>query len=302
MSRALNPSTAFPIPGMGCPVFDAAVLQQQDHIPAAYQWPEESNSVCEEEWLDIPTVDLSAFSTGDAAALRTVREACSDHGFFQVVNHGIAPELVNAAHSHMQQFFGLKLEEKQKAQRKLGESFGFSSSFTGRFASRLPWKETLSLEYSPGSRVQHYFESVMGCRFSETGDVYQKYAEAMECLSLRILELLGVSLGIGGTYFRQFFEDNSSILRLNYYPPCRQPSLTFGTGPHCDPTSLTLLHQDQVGGLEVFVHNKWLSVRPNANAFVCNIGDTFMALSNGKYKSCLHRAVVNQYTPRRSLT
>ncbi|GLJ38013.1 hypothetical protein SUGI_0773750 [Cryptomeria japonica] len=314
-SQALNPTTAFPIPGTGMggcktlPVFDASVLQQQDSIPAEYQWPEDPNTflsvsaLCKDEWLDIPTIDLSAFMAGDSATvLDIVKEACTEHGFFQVINHDVPPELVKAAHQHMQLFFGLNLQEKQRAQRKVGESFGFSSSFTGRFASKLPWKETLSLEYSAPSGVKDYLEMIMGYHFSETGVVYQKYAEAMESLSLNILELLGVSLGMERTYFRKFFEESKSILRLNYYPPCRQPSRTFGTGPHCDPTSLTILHQDQVGGLEVFVHNTWLSVRPNPNAFVCNIGDTFMALSNGKYKSCLHRAMVNPHMARRSLT
>lgn len=110
--------------------------------------------------------------------------------------------------------------------------------------------------------------------------VYRKYCEAMEELSLQLMELLGMSLGMDRMHFRRFFEGGNSIMRLNYYPPCRQPSLTLGTGPHCDPTSLTILHQDQVGGLQVFIRNKWLSVRPNLNAFVVNIGDTFMVCSS----------------------
>lgn len=90
------------------------------------------------------------------------------------------------------------------------------------------------------------------------------------------MELLGISLGVRRGHFRDFFEENKSIMRLNYYPPCQKPDLTLGTGPHCDPTSLTILHQDTVGGLEVFVDNEWRSIRPNFNAFVVNLGDTFM--------------------------
>lgn len=106
--------------------------------------------------------------------------------------------------------------------------------------------------------------------------VYQQYCEAMSRLSLGIMELLGMSLGVGREYFREFFEGNDSIMRLNYYPPCQKPNLTLGTGPHCDPTSLTILHQDQVSGLQVFVDEKWHSISPNSEAFVVNIGDTFM--------------------------
>jgi gibberellin 20-oxidase len=105
--------------------------------------------------------------------------------------------------------------------------------------------------------------------------VYQEYCEAMNTLSLGIMELLGVSLGVGREYFRDFFKGNDSIMRLNYYPPCQKPDLTLGTGPHCDPTSLTILHQDHVGGLQVFVDEKWHSVSPDPEAFVVNIGDTF---------------------------
>ncbi|KAK4804306.1 hypothetical protein SAY86_004123 [Trapa natans] len=123
----------------------------------------------------------------------------------------------------------------------------------------------------------------------------------MSNLSLNIMEILGDSLGVGKDYLREFFQENDSIMRLNYYPPCQQPHLTLGTGPHCDPTSLTILHQSRVSGLQVLVDGKWHGIRPDPNAFVVNIGDTFMALSNGIYKSCMHRAVVNSRTARKSL-
>lgn len=116
--------------------------------------------------------------------------------------------------------------------------------------------------------------------FSFLRRVCQEYCEAMSNLSLCIMELLGMSLGIDPSYLRDFFEGNDSIMRLNYYPPCQKPDQTLGTGPHCDPTSLTILHQDDVGGLEVYVDEKWHSILPNKEAFVVNIGDTFMVSSS----------------------
>ena len=98
----------------------------------------------------------------------------------------------------------------------------------------------------------------------------------MKELSLSIMELLGISLGVGREYYRQFFEDGSSIMRCNSYPLCQEPELALGTGPHCDPTALTILLQDQVGGLQVFTEGKWQAVRPVRSALVINIGDTFM--------------------------
>ncbi|XP_073269686.1 gibberellin 20 oxidase 1-D-like [Primulina huaijiensis] len=291
-------------------IFDASILQHQSHIPPQFVWPNHEKPCSEPPpILDVPPIDLGGFLSGDPEAVsnaaRLVDQACRKHGFFLVINHGIELKLIEEAHKGIDFFFRKPLEEKQKALRKPGDHCGYASSFTNRFSSKLPWKETLSFRYSADSHLSHitqsYFLELMGEDYVTFGRVSQKYCDAMSNLSLNVMELLGMSLGVGPSYFREFFEGNDSIMRMNYYPPCQQPDLALGTGPHCDPTSLTILHQDEVGGLEVFVDEKWHSIPPNPQAFVVNIGDTFMALSNGIYKSCLHRAVVNSRHPRKSL-
>nr|GLL39331.1 gibberellin 20 oxidase 1-like [Ipomoea trifida] len=291
-------------------VFDPSVFRRDANIPVQFVWPdEEKPGAASPPEFPVCVVDLRGFLSSDpqatAEAARLVGEACRNHGVFLVVNHGVDAGLIADAHRYMDLFFRLPPAQKQKAQRKLGEHCGYASSFTGRFSSKLPWKETLSFDYSPqecsANMVQQYFHNTLGQEFSHLGKIYQEYCNAMSELSLEIVELLGMSLGINQKHFKEFFEDNESIMRLNYYPPCHKPELALGTGPHCDPTSLTILHQDTVGGLQVFLDDQWRSVGPNLNAFVVNIGDTFMALSNGRYKSCLHRAVVNSRSARKSL-
>ncbi|KAI3879765.1 hypothetical protein MKX03_000384 [Papaver bracteatum] len=291
-------------------VFDASLLKKQTRIPRQFLWPHGDLVLESRQELREPIIDLHGFICGDEHATKRaadiIRSACTNHGFFQVVNHGVDKLLITAAHDHMGAFFKLPIAHKLKARKKLGSTWGYSGAHCERFSSKLPWKETFSFGYNDdgcgdNSAVLSYFLSVLGQHFEQTGLVYQKYCEAMKELSQVIMELLAISLGIDRLHFRRFFQDSNSLMRCNYYPPCQEPSLTLGTGPHCDPTSLTILHQDQVGGLEVFAHNKWQSVRPRSDAFVVNIGDTFMALSNGRYKSCLHRAVVNRYKERRSL-
>ncbi|XP_042035627.1 gibberellin 20 oxidase 1-D-like [Salvia splendens] len=290
-------------------IFDAKLLQHQTTIPPQFIWPDDEKPSADLPELDVSLIDLRDFLSGDPAAARRasdlVGEACRKHGFFLVVNHGVDESLVAAAHRKMDDFFLQPLHEKQRAARKLGEHCGYASSFTGRFSSKLPWKETLSFEYSAKSGDDHivedYFTNTLGQDFAHLGKVYQEYCSSMSRLSLGIMELLGMSLGVERCHFKEFFEANESIMRLNYYPPCQRPHETLGTGPHCDPTSLTILHQDSVGGLQVHVDGQWRSIAPNVNAFVVNIGDTFMALSNGRYNSCLHRAVVNSTSSRKSL-
>ncbi|XP_077251470.1 gibberellin 20 oxidase 2-like [Tasmannia lanceolata] len=288
-------------------VFDYSSIPKQSHIPSQFIWPTSDLAVSTGE-LQEPLVDLKGFLRGDKEAtmhaVKLIRVACQSHGFFQVINHGVDASLIQSAQGYMDTFFKLPLNHKLRAKRTPGSMWGYVGAHADRFTSKLPWKETLSFGYHDnGSQhvVTDYFTSVLGQDFEQTGLVYQRYCEAMKELSLVIMELLAISLGVDRLHYRKFFQDSHSIMRCNYYPPCQEPSLTLGTGPHCDPTSLTILHQDQVEGLQVFSNNIWHSIRPRPDALVVNIGDTFMALSNGRYKSCLHRAVVNRQTQRISL-
>ncbi|WOL18768.1 gibberellin 20 oxidase 2-like [Canna indica] len=294
--------------GNGGVVFNPSVLRSQASIPKAFVWPRCHRPSAIDD-LDVPVIDLAGFLRDDAAstarAAELVRAACSSHGFFQVTNHGVDAALARDALDCTDAFFELPLRHKIRARRTPGSVCGFSGAHADRFSSELPWKETLSFSYyeaAAGERVVlDYFSSTLGSEFERMGLVFQSYCEAMKKLSQVIMELLAISLGVERSYYREFFADGKSIMRCNYYPPCQEPELALGTGPHCDPTSLTILQQDHVEGLEVFSNNQWRSVRPIRDALVINIGDTFMALSNGRYKSCLHRAVVNSRCQRRSL-
>nr|QYS25851.1 gibberellin 20-oxidase [Fritillaria thunbergii] len=294
--------------GGGCMVFDSSHLCKQARIPSQFIWPRNDRLTAIDE-LEAPIIDLQGFLHGDEAstleAAKLVASACTRHGFFQVTNHGVDTSLIREAFACMDEFFLLPLNEKLRARRKPGSMWGYAGAHTDRFSSKLPWKETLSFGFNDtaGDKavVADYIKSQLGNEFEQMGLIYQKYCEAMRKLSEAIVDLLAISMGVNQSYFRDFFDESSSIMRCNYYPSCQEPELALGTGPHTDPTSLTILQQDQVGGLEVFTEGEWKMISPVREALVINIGDTFMALSNGMYKSCLHRAVVNSRRERRSL-
>ncbi|KAL8485926.1 hypothetical protein ACS0TY_028002 [Phlomoides rotata] len=279
-------------------------------LPEKFIWPREESHLSsqENEELNEPLVDLEGFFNGENESTQRVtelvRSACSTHGLFQVINHGVDLNLINSVHDHVRKFFNLSIDEKMRVHRLPDSFWGYSLAHADRFSYKLPWKETVSCffhENGHGSEAALFFRSAFGQEFEQLGWDFQKYCEAMKRLSLTIMEILGMSLGVDESYFKEFLEDGSSIMRCNLYPPCQDPGQALGTGPHCDPTALTILYQDQVGGLQVFSDNKWKSVRPRRDALVVNLGDTFSALSNGAYKSCAHRAVVNKSKERVSL-
>lgn len=83
-------------------------------------------------------------------------------------------------------------------------------------------------------------------------------------------------------------------LKINYYPKCPQPELALGVEAHTDVSALTFLIHNMVPGLQVFYQGQWITAKCVPNSITMLIGDTIEILSNGKYKSVLHRGVVNK--------
>ncbi|PKI54913.1 hypothetical protein CRG98_024695 [Punica granatum] len=79
----------------------------------------------------------------------------------------------------------------------------------------------------------------------------------------------------------------------HFYPHCPQPDLTVGIASHTDPGVVTVLLQDQIGGLQVKYEEEWLDVKPVPGALVINVGDIFQIISNDQYKSVEHRVLAN---------
>ncbi|KAL5070902.1 hypothetical protein RYX36_021789 [Vicia faba] len=129
-----------------------------------------------------------------------------------------------------------------------------------------------------------------------------EYGGKLEKLSFKLLELISLSLGLSGDKFFDCFENQLSLVRLNYYPPCPSPDLALGIGPHKDPCVLTIVAQDDTGGLQVKNNSVggWVPIEPIPGALVVNVGDVFQVWSNDKYDSAIHRATVNSQKERYS--
>ncbi|KAI3841197.1 hypothetical protein MKX03_004901 [Papaver bracteatum] len=91
----------------------------------------------------------------------------------------------------------------------------------------------------------------------------------------------------------------SRILLGQFYPYCPQPDLTAGIVSHTDHTLLTVMVQDQIGGLQVKRENQWVNVAPIEGSITVNVGDFFQKISNDNYKSVKHRVLANRSTESR---
>lgn len=103
----------------------------------------------------------------------------------------------------------------------------------------------------------------------------EEYCRAVEKLSFMLLEIISLSLDLPAKRFNDFFKNQTSFVRLNHYPPCPSPHLALGVSRHKDAVALTVLAQDDVGGLEVKrkTDGEWIRVKPIPDSFIVNIGD-----------------------------
>lgn len=127
----------------------------------------------------------------------------------------------------------------------------------------------------------------------DTREVCEKWSRAVERLALELLGLISQSLGLPATHFHQHWEDDMSAIRLNYYPKCPHPDVVLGVSRHKDPGALTVLVQDEVGGLEVRRKDgEWVGVQPRSDAFVINVGDAFQVNKSSlqRIPSCFNQS------------
>eukprot|EP00934_Nitzschia_sp_Nitz4_P003407 Nitzschia sp. Nitz4//scaffold166_size90379//7618//10428//NITZ4_005045-RA/size90379-processed-gene-0.51-mRNA-1//-1//CDS//3329538160//3397//frame0 len=263
----------------------------------------------------IPTVDLSA--TDRDELVRQVASACSEYGFFQVINHGFPPEVIEEYREQIRQFFALPQEVKVQWKRSQGNSRGyFDDELTKQ---RRDWKQCLDFGV-PGSRDWNVAdgddanECLDGWNQVAPPEVLPLFRSTLtryfdECarLSDKIAVLMAEGLGQNenSDVVKGLRLKHSSYLRTNYYPTCNETYADgfkpLGISPHQDAGFLTLLLQDDdCHSLQVLKDDTWITVQPLPGSFTINTGDMAQAWSNGKYKAPLHRVLSSENKERYS--
>ena len=237
--------------------------------------------------LTLPVINLTSANWPEEMG-----EACREHGFFYLSHHGVHERLQDRLTSVSRAFFAQDEKEKMKismsrANRAWRGYFPVGGELTsGRpdqkegiyFGEELPAGNPLPL-HGP-----NLFPS------PEMRAVVLEYLAAMTALGHRLVGGLSLSLGLEEKYFdRHYTKDPLILFRIFNYPPSRPGGMSWGVGEHTDYGLLTILKQDENGGLEVRAHKQWISAPPIPGTFVCNIGDMLDRLTGGQYRSTPHR-------------
>ncbi|PQP97416.1 codeine O-demethylase [Prunus yedoensis var. nudiflora] len=258
----------------------------------------------------IPIIDISLFSPSSLEyseqaenhELQKLRTALSSAGCFQAIGHGISDSFLDKVREAAKQFFALPVEEKQKYSRALdGGSEGYGNDVVVSEKQVLDWSYRLTLRVFPqDQRRLHLWPQ----NPNDFGEMLHEYATKIKLMMGVVFKAMAKSLDLEEDSFaKQLFGDQSLLqARFNFYPPCSRSDLVLGVKPHTDRSGMTVLLQDRdVEGLQVLIDGKWVRVPIVPHALVLNLGDQMQIMSNGIYKSPMHRVVTNTERMRLSV-
>ncbi|KAL5573462.1 hypothetical protein UlMin_023059 [Ulmus minor] len=227
--------------------------------------------------------------------LEQIKDACENWGFFELVNHGIPHELLDTVERMTKEHYRKCMEQRFK---ELVASKGLDA--VQAEVNDMDWESTFHLRHLPASNI-----SELPDLDDEYRKVMKEFAQKLEKLAEELLDLLCENLGLEKGYLKKAFYGSKGPTfgtKVSNYPPCPKPDLIKGLRAHTDAGGIILLFQDdKVSGLQLLKDGQWIDVPPMRHSIVINLGDQLEVITNGKYKSVLHRVIAQTDGTRMSI-
>ncbi|KAK7275579.1 hypothetical protein RIF29_16698 [Crotalaria pallida] len=239
---------------------------------------------------EIPTIDYSMLFSDDLdqqfLALEYLRQACQEYGFFYLVNHTIPDVVFDNIVKGVSDFFDpTTLDERRRMYSKVGPS------------DKIRWDLNLT-----AGENREYLKVIAHPQFhappKPTGfrNIVEEYRKEMRTVVSGLAKAVSKTLGFEENYIENAFNLKSGfdVMAMNLYPPTSRSKGAIGIPEHTDPGFVITLMQDVNGGLQILSHKgKWINAYIPHRGILIQLGDHLEILTNGKYKSHIHRVIVD---------
>jgi isopenicillin N synthase-like dioxygenase len=251
----------------------------------------------------IPELSYLDIKDGNKEALKELKNALTEYGFFSIIDHGLDTELLKNSYAYSKKFFDLPVEEKSK--------YAFPQNAGARGYTPFG-KETALGEVTPdqkefwhhGPNIDSSYDSRIHTNINVNeivgfNDNFDQLFNAINKLGMDVLKIIALLLNKEANFFDSWAIKGNSLLRLIHYPPVTNDSNNLRARAHEDINLITLLVGAEESGLEVKSKNgEWIPIKASSNAIVCNIGDMMQLVTDGMLLSTTHRVI--NYTNSRS--
>ncbi|KAF3648217.1 1-aminocyclopropane-1-carboxylate oxidase 4 [Capsicum annuum] len=245
---------------------------------------------------NFPIINLEKLNGDErSTTMEMIKDACENWGFFELVNHGIPHEVMDTVEKLTKGHYKKCMEQRFK---ELVASKGLDA--VQAEVTDLDWESTFFLRHRPVSNIADVPDLD-----DEYREVMRDFAKRLEKLAEELLDLLCENLGLEKGYLKKAFYGSKGPnfgTKVSNYPPCPKPDLIKGLRAHTDAGGIILLFQDdEVSGLQLLKDEQWIDVPPMRYSIVVNLGDQLEVITNGKYKSVMHRVIAQTNGTRMSL-
>ena len=265
---------------------------------------------------DIPVIDFAPLMLqGNVTEVsKPLMSAALNTGFFYIKNHGIDPQVIQQALDASRHFFHLSQEEKSLVAVNTNQR-----GWLGPKMATLEGAKTHDLKeifftgpefwsdemWAKRTQIPLITHNLWPASLPELKRDLLAYYDATCLLGRQVLKAIAVGLGENSNFFEHRYTSPLGRSQLVYYPRSSQQDEAderFGAAPHTDFGVITLLYQDNNGGLQVLnKQQEWVEATPIENTFVCNIGDLLHRWTNGYLSSNLHRVINRSNNERYSM-
>jgi isopenicillin N synthase-like dioxygenase len=266
-------------------------------------------------------IDFSAFLDGSPptklATAQSISHAFKTSGFLYLQNHGIPPESISTVFHGSAEFFKRPQHEKDSlcwttpesnrgyvmpGREKVTQSSDPEEIAKLR-ASNPDLKESMEIGRDGVPGQPNQWPDQLDAQGEEFTKTMKAFFDMCKDLHIKVMRAIALGIGLDEHFFDSFTDGGDNTLRLLHYPPVLKSVFKdkpgqVRAGEHSDYGSITLLFQDNVGGLEVkSPRGTFVRARPIQNTIVVNAGDLLSRWSNDEIKSTKHRVVQPPATP-----
>ncbi|XP_057536302.1 gibberellin 2-beta-dioxygenase 6 isoform X2 [Amaranthus tricolor] len=231
---------------------------------------EDGGGTLEPSVLPLPLVNMQCL---DAEKLD---RACREWGIFRLENHGVPSNVLKELQEHAKRVFEFPFKAKQGLNNRCPIKFFWGTPATSSSgvavprANNMDWIEGFHLPFSQLHQHQHVHLDPL---INDFRKLLEEYSRHLTRIGSTVFEAIIKNLELDLNELKSCLDESSGLIRVYRYPKHNINEHVKGLHEHTDSSTLSILSEDQVGGLQFYKDDQWFKVKPIPNTLVVNLGD-----------------------------